>query len=55
MKKLEAVQALRVFDKQGKYVFTKHDMAKLFPQDTSRTLDESLKRLVEANIIKRAF
>lgn len=55
MKKLEAIQVLREFDKQGKYVFTKHDMAKLFPQDDPRALDESLNRMVRADLIKRAF
>ncbi len=55
MKKLEAIEVLRDFDKKAKYVFTKHDMAKLFPQDTPKSLDEALNRLVKSCIIKRAF
>ena len=54
MKKLEAAQILREFDKKGKYVFIKHDMAKLFPADNAKALDEGLNRLVKAGLIKRA-
>lgn len=54
MRKLEAIQILREFDKRGKYVFIKHDMAKLFPQDHSKALDEGLNRLVKAGLLKRA-
>lgn len=55
MKKLEAIRVLREFDKKGKYVFTKHDMAKLFPHDSPKALNVSLNRLVKARLIKRAF
>lgn len=54
MKKLEAIQILREFDKSGKYVFTKHDLTKLFSNDSKKAFDEGLGRLVKANIIKRA-
>src|SRR5579872_150289 len=54
MKKLEAIQMLREFDKKGKYVFVKHDMAKLFSHDNAKALDEGLNRLVKAGLIKRA-
>lgn len=54
MKKLEAIQVLRQFDKKGKYVFTKHDIAKLFYHDNPKALDESLNRLVKTGLIKRA-
>lgn len=54
MKKLEAIQTLREFDKKGKYVFIKHDMAKLFPHDNTKALDEGLNRLIKAGLIKRA-
>lgn len=54
MKKLEAIQILREFDKKGKYVFIKHDMAKLFPHDKAKALDEGLNRLVKTGLIKRA-
>ena len=54
MKKLDAIHVLRDFDKKGKFVFTKHDMAKLFPNDNSKALDESLNRLVKNGLLKRA-
>ena len=54
MKKLEAIQTLREFDKKGRYVFIKHDMAKLFPHDNAKALDEGLNRLVKAGLVKRA-
>ena len=54
MKKIAAIQILREFDKKGRYVFIKHDMAKLFPNDTAKALDESLNRLVKSGLIKRA-
>jgi len=54
MKKLEALRILREFDHKGKYVFTKHDMSKLFSQDNSKALDEGLNRLVKAGLLTRA-
>lgn len=54
MKQLEAIQVLRDFDKQGRCVFVKRDLAKLFPQDNAKTLHEGLARMVQAGLIKRA-
>ncbi len=54
MKKLEAIAILRELDKQGRYVFIKHDMTKLFPLDSTKALDEALNRLVKTGLIKRA-
>jgi len=54
MKKLQAIQVLRQFDKQGRYIFSKHDLAKLFPEDKSKALDEGLNRLVKAKLLRRA-
>jgi predicted transcriptional regulator of viral defense system len=54
MKQIEAIEVLRKFDKKQRYVFTKHDLAKLFPHDSAKTLDEGLKRLVKAGLLKRA-
>ncbi|HLB42434.1 MAG TPA: hypothetical protein VJN02_06225 [Gammaproteobacteria bacterium] len=54
MKKLEAIQIFRAFDKKGKYVFTKQDMVKLFSHDNAKALDEGLNRLVKTGLIKRA-
>lgn len=54
MKKLEAIHIIRAFDQKGKCVFSKHDMAKLFPEDNQKTLDEGLSRLVKAQLLVRA-
>lgn len=54
MRKLEAILALKEFDKRGRYVFTKHDMVKLFPNDNLKTLEEGLNRLVKTNLLQRA-
>lgn len=54
MNQLNAINALKDFDKRGKYVFIKRDMAKLFPLDHEKTLDAGLSRLVKTGLIKRA-
>tara|TARA_R110002110_G_scaffold383245_2_gene594573 strand:- start:4686 stop:5228 length:543 start_codon:yes stop_codon:yes gene_type:complete len=54
MKKLDAIHALRVFDKKGKFVFTKTDLSKLFPNDNPKAFNEGLSRLVKARILTRA-
>jgi predicted transcriptional regulator of viral defense system len=54
MKQLVASQVLRDIDRKGKYVFTKHDLTKLFFYDKSKALDEGLNRLVKTGILKRA-
>jgi len=33
MKKIDAIRVLRVWDKKGRYVFSHHMLAKLFPQE----------------------
>ncbi len=54
MKKLQAINILRIWDKRGKYVYTRHELRKLFLQDTPKTFSEGLKRLVKDNILVRA-
>jgi len=54
MNKIQALQALRRWDKQGKYVFTKHELSKLFPQDSPKTFTEGLHRLVKSGLLQRA-
>lgn len=54
---MNQAQALKVFDfldKQGQYVFTKHALRKLFPDDVTKTFDEGLVRLIKANVLQRA-
>jgi len=52
--RLEAIQVLRTWDKQGKFVFTKREFHKLFSQDSPKTLTEGINRLVKDGILKRA-
>ena len=54
MKKLHAYNIFRYWDKKGRYIFTKQDLAKLFFKDSPKTLTESLKRLVDDGFIIRA-
>ncbi len=50
-------QAINVFgkqDKEGKFVFSNHDLHKFFPDDSSKTFNEGLNRLVKSGLLKRA-
>lgn len=54
MNKKQAFTALRVWDKKGRYVFTKHELSKLFPEDSPKTFAEGLNRLVKDGLLQRA-
>ena len=54
MNKDQAIQVMRIWGRKGRFVFTKHDLEKLFPQDSPKTFSEGLGRLVRANILQRA-
>ena len=54
MNKEHAINVLREQDRQGKYIFTNRDISKLFPEDSFKTFNEGLKRLVKSGILKRA-
>lgn len=54
MKQGLASKLLREWDKIGRYVFSKHELAKLFPHDNEKTFSEALNRLVKAGILRRA-
>lgn len=54
MNKEHAINVLREQDRQGKYIFTNRDLSKLFPEDSFKTFNEGLKRLVKSGILKRA-
>ena len=48
-------QAIKVFkeqEKKGKHVFSNHDLRKLFPQDSYKTFNEGLKRLVKSGVLQ---
>lgn len=54
MNRLEAIKALKAWDEQGRYVFSKHGLQKLFPQDKPKTFSEGLRRLVKDGLLQRA-
>ena len=54
MNKEQAIKVLREQDRKGKYIFTNRDLSKLFPEDSFKTFNEGLKRLVKSGILKRA-
>lgn len=54
MNKEQAIKILREQDKNGRYVFSNHDLYKLFPEDTLKTFNEGLRRLVKSGIVKHA-
>lgn len=54
MNREQANHVLREQSRKGKYVFTNQDLHKLFPQDTFKTFNEGLNRLVKSGVLKRA-
>jgi len=54
MTQIQVIQRLNAWGKKGIYVFTKHELAKLFPDDSPKTFTERLNRLIKAGILKRA-
>ena len=54
MNKTKAIHVLRQWDQKGKYVFTKHELAKLFPDDSPKAFTEGLNRLVTSGLLQRA-
>ncbi|MDX2346189.1 MAG: hypothetical protein QNK11_04890 [Legionella sp.] len=54
MNKEQAIEVLKEQGKKGKYIFSNHDLRKLFPNDAIKTLNEGLKRLVKSKILKHA-
>ena len=54
MDKQTAIKVLTAWDEAGRYVFTRHDLARLFPDDSAKTLQEAVNRLVKAGWLRRA-
>lgn len=53
MRQSEAIKRLAEFDQRGRYVFASQDMAKVFPEDSRRSREATLKRLVNNGILER--
>lgn len=54
MNRADAILRLRQMDSKGKYVFTKHELSKIFMADSEKGLTEGLVRLVRAGLLLRA-
>ena len=54
MNKERAHKVLKSQDRKGRYVFSNHDLHKLFPEDSLKTFNEGLSRLVKSGILKHA-
>lgn len=53
MRKTEAIKKLLEYDKRGRCVFTKSDLAKIFHQDSERALRAGVKRLQDDGLLTR--
>lgn len=53
MKKMQLIKKLSELDRRGVYVFTRGDMAKLFPEESTKSMDQSLKRVVVDGLLER--
>ena len=54
MQQADAIQALAGYDRRGRYVFTRRELAKLFPDDRPRAFAAGLRRLVDSGVLLRA-
>lgn len=54
MNRLQLQATLKCWDQLGKYIFTKHELSKLFLCDKPKTLSESLNRHVLDGLLERA-
>ena len=54
MNREQAISVFREQDKKGKYIFSNHDLRKHFPDDSYKTFNEGLKRLVKSGVLQHA-
>jgi predicted transcriptional regulator of viral defense system len=54
MRIADVIEKLSYWDKQGRYVYAKRDLAKVFSESIGSTLNATLRRLVSARILTRA-
>src|SRR5687767_10944123 len=54
MNRQQAMRTLADWDRQGWHVFTRRELAKLFPRDHPKAFAEGLSRLVRAGLLVRA-
>ena len=54
MTRNELLNCLTTWDDRGRYVWTQRDLAMLFPQDSSKSMEMSLRRFVRDGTLQRA-
>jgi len=54
MTRNKLLNALNTWDDRGRYVWTQRDLAMLFPEDSSKSLEMSLRRFVRDGTLQRA-
>jgi predicted transcriptional regulator of viral defense system len=55
MDQTTAIQRLNKYDKQGRYVFSNQDLAKIFFEDSPTALKAGLHRLIKSGVLIRAI
>lgn len=53
MKRMELIQRLAELDRRGVYVLARRDIEKLFPEESAKSMDQSLKRMVADGLLQR--
>lgn len=53
MDKTTAIKRLSDWDERGRYVYTLHDLGRIFPEDSLKTLKEGVARLVRSGLLQR--
>lgn len=53
MRQADAIKRLTDFDLKGRYVYSSKDMAKLFPEESERSRQATISRLVSSGILER--
>jgi len=46
-------EALSKWDKQGRYVFSHHELRRLFPDDSAKAFEKSLARMIHHGLLER--
>lgn len=54
MNRLELQAVLKSWDKQGRYIFSRHELRKLFPSEAAKTFSEAINRHVRQGVLERA-
>jgi|SRR5476649_107230 len=53
MKRLELINKLAELDRRGIHVLARRDIEKLFPEESAKSMEQSLKRMVDDRLLQR--